>query len=70
MSTVQTINLRDSKLALNKKLVNIPQRHNDKLMKSMPRQIDTVVKPIEVPHDMDFFLAQHMWIMVTLDGFV
>ena len=41
---VQLINLRDLKVALSKKWVNFPQRSNNKLMKSMPRQIGAVAK--------------------------
>ena len=44
MREVQPTNLIDSKVAFSKKRVNLPPRSNNKLMKSMPRQIGTVVK--------------------------
>ena len=44
MREVQLIDLRDSRVALSKKWVNLSQRVNNKLMKSMPKQIGAVVK--------------------------
>ena len=41
---VQPTDLKDSEVAFSKKWVILPQRSNNKLMKSMPRQTDTAVE--------------------------
>ena len=46
MREVQPTYLKELKVAPCKEWVNCPKRRNNKLMKSMPRQIDAVVKAL------------------------